>query len=93
MLLPLELPGLLGLLGLLLGLEDFLEAVLPADPALELPLAPDVLEPLGDDVAPPEADLPLSRSHPVIRALPRDNASAAINAVNFMFTSMVECQT
>jgi len=86
LLLPLELPGLLGLP---LGLEDFLEAMPPVDPLLELPLAPDVLEPLGDDVAPPEADLPPSRSHPVIRVLPRDNASAAINAVNFMFTSMV----
>jgi hypothetical protein len=93
LLLPLELPGVLGLLGLLLGPVDFLEAVLPVDPVLELPLAPDVLEPLGDDVAPPEADLLLSRSHPVSRALLRDNASAATNAVNFMFTSMVECQT
>jgi len=66
LLLPLELPGLLGLL---LGPVDFLEAVPPVEPVLELPLAPDGLE-LGedvapDDVAPPEADLPLSRSHPV----------------------------
>ncbi|MFL6563746.1 MAG: hypothetical protein ACJ8G5_02355 [Burkholderiales bacterium] len=93
MLLPLELPELLGLLGLplglLLGLGDFLAALLPAEPVLELPLAPDVLEPLGDDVAPPEADLPLSRSHPATKAVPRDNANAATNAVNFMFTSMV----
>jgi len=64
---PPELPELLGLLELLLGLlpGDFLEALLPVEPVLELPLAPDVLEPLGDDVAPPEADLLLSRSHPV----------------------------
>src|SRR5262249_41778933 len=85
--LPLELPELLGLLGLELGLEgDFFEALLPV---LELPLVPDVLEPLGEDVEPPEADLPLSRSHPVTRTVPRDNASAATNAVNFMLTSMV----
>jgi len=64
-LLPLELPELLGLVGLLLGLgEDFLEAL-----ELVLPLVPDGLE-LGDDVAPddvapPEADLLASRSHPV----------------------------
>jgi len=88
----LELPELLGLLGLELGLEgDFFEALLPVEPVLELPLVPDVLEPLGDDVAPPEADLLLSRSHPVTRAVPRDNASAATNAVNFMLTSMVVC--
>ena len=89
----LELPELLGLLGLELGLEGAFFAVLllPVEPVLELPLAPDVLEPLGDDVAPPEADLLLSRSHPVTRAVPRDNASAATNAVNFMLTSMVVC--
>jgi hypothetical protein len=89
LLLPLELPGLLGLLGLLGLGEDFLEAL-----ELVLPLVPDglELEPLGEDVAPPEADLLLSRSHPVIRALPRDNASAATNAVNFMLTSVVVCQ-
>ena len=86
-----ELPELLGLLGLELGLADFLEALLPVDPVLELPLVPDVLEPLGEEVAPPEADLLLSRSHPVTRAVPRDNASAATNAVNFMLTSMVVC--
>jgi len=62
LLLPLELPGLLGLLGLLGLGEDFLEAL-----ELVLPLVPDglELEPLGEDVAPPEADLLLSRSHPV----------------------------
>ena len=88
----LELPELLGLLGLELGLEDdFFEALLPVEPVLELPLVPDVLEPLGDDVEPPEADLLLSRSHPVTRTVPRDNASAATNAVNFMLTSMVVC--
>ena len=85
----LELPELLGLE---LGLEGaFFEALLLVEPVLELPLAPDVLEPLGDDVEPPEADLLLSRSHPVTRAVPRDNASAATNAVNFMLTSMVVC--
>ena len=88
----LELPGLLGLLGLLLGLEgDFLGVLLPVEPVPELPLVPDVLEPLGDDVEPPEADLLLSRSHPVTRTVPKDNASAATNAVNFMLTSMVVC--
>jgi hypothetical protein len=95
-LLPLGLPELLGLLGLPLGPVDFLDGLAGAvldDPVLELPLEPDVLEPLGDDVEPPEADLLASRSHPVIRALPRDNASAATNAVNFMLTSMVVCQT
>src|ERR1051326_4172253 len=84
----LELPELLGLL----GLEGaFSKALVLVEPVLELPLAPDVLEPLGDDVEPPEADLLLSRSHPVTRAVPRDNASAATNAVNFMLTSMVVC--
>ena len=87
------LPELLGLLGLELGLEDFFEALLPVDPVLELPLVPDVLEPLGDDVAPPDADLLASRSHPVTRALPRASASAATNVVNFMLTSVVVCQT
>lgn len=87
------LPELLGLLGLELGLEDFFEALLPVDPVLELPLVPDVLEPLGDDVAPPDADLLASRSHPVTKALPRTSANAAANAVNFMLTSVVVCQT
>ena len=85
--LGLELPELLGLAGFL-GAPPGVVA-LPDDSLAALPLAPDVLELPGDDVAPPEADLLLSRSHPVIRALPRDNASAATNAVNFMFTSMV----
>lgn len=85
-LLGLELPELLGLAGFL-GAPPGVVAL--PDSLAELPLAPDVLEPLGDDVAPPEADLLASRSHPVIRALPRDSASAATNAVNFMFTSMV----
>src|ERR1043166_4240555 len=73
----LELPELLGLLGLEARLEGpFSEALRRVEPVLELPLAPDVLEPLGDDVEPPEADLLLSRSHPVTRAGPRGNASA-----------------
>jgi hypothetical protein len=85
-LLGLELPELLGLAGFL-GAPPGVVAL--PDSLAELPLAPDVLELAGDDVAPPEAGLLLSRSHPVTRALPRDNASAATNAVNFMFTSMV----
>ena len=90
-----ELPELLGPLGLGLapGPEGFLDALLPVVPLLELPLGLDVLEPLGDDVAPPEADLLVSRSHPVTRALPRASASAASNAVNFMLTSVVVYQT
>lgn len=91
----LEPPAPLGLeLPAPLGPEGFFAApdgLVLLEPALELPLAPDGLELPGEEVAPPEADLLPSRSHPAIRALLRANASAAANAVNFMFTSMGLC--
>ena len=90
--LGLELPlGLAGFLGVAPGVVALLES-LPA-----LPLAPDGLELLpGEEVAPlevapPDADLLPSRSHPTISALLRASASAAANAVNFIFTSIGLC--
>jgi hypothetical protein len=92
-LLVLELPELLAPP----GLEGFFEAppgcVALLDSLPALPLAPDGLELPGEEVAPlevapPDADLLPSRSHPAIRVPLRTNASAAANAVNFMLTSM-----
>ena len=73
------------------GLDGFF-AVLPDDDVLlgsllALPLAPDGLELPEEEVAPPDADLLPSRSHPAIRPPLRANTSAAANAVNFMLTS------
>jgi hypothetical protein len=60
----LELPELLGLLGLELGLEGaFFEALLLVEPVLELPLAP-TCGAARRRCRAPEADLLLSRSHP-----------------------------
>jgi hypothetical protein len=74
-------PGLAGRFGAPPG-------VVLLEPELELPLAPDDPELPGEVVAPPEADLLPSRSHPETRAPLRANTSAAANAVNFMLTSM-----
>ena len=86
--LGLELPELLGLAGFL-GAPPGVVAL--PDSLAELPLVPDGLELPDDEVAPPEADLPASRSHPAIRVPLRATASAAANAVNFMLTSMGLC--
>jgi hypothetical protein len=82
-----EPPGLEGFLGAPPGVVAVLESL------LALPLAPDELELPGEEVAPlevapPDADLLPSRSHPAIREPLRANTSAAANAVNFMLTSM-----
>jgi hypothetical protein len=74
------------------GVEGFFGAppgvVALPDSLPALPLAPDGLELPEEEVAPLEADLLPSRSHPAIRVPLRTNASAAANAVNFMLTSM-----
>jgi hypothetical protein len=51
-----------------------------------VPPVPDVLEPLEAEL-PPEAERLPSRSHPASSAPLSANATAAANAVNFMFTS------
>ena len=77
------------------GLDGFF-AALPDDDVLlgsllALPLAPDGLELPEEEVAPPDADLLPSRSHPAIKPPLRASKSAATNAVNFMLTSIGLC--